>query len=82
MYHSHMYIIYMNGYIYGYIASPVTIYMPTDLFSVRGKRKGVRQSRRAREVLEDPKEGRQQLYAHNEVICINIRVYMLSLSAQ
>ena len=68
---------------YIYIASPVTVYMPTDLFSVRGKGKGSKAVRRELEkVLEDPKEGRQQLYAHNEVICINISVYMLSLSAQ
>ena len=31
-------------YIYIYIALPITVYVPTDLFSVRGKRKEVRQS--------------------------------------
>ena len=58
-------------YIYIYAASPVTVYVSTDLFSVRGKRKGVGQPRSARDVLEDLGKGRQHSHAHNEVICIN-----------
>ena len=46
--HSRM---YMNAYIYIYMytASPIAVYMPTDLFSVRRKRKGSKAVRREQE---------------------------------
>ena len=63
-------------HIYVYVASPVTVTVFTDLLSIRGKRKGVRQLRSAREVLEDLKGGADSTCMHITRWYVSILVYV------